>query len=628
MSQQFETCASLVERLSRAVADLDRVSRPLELPPLARREWYELLTRKLLPQLGNQSFLIVAVVGGTNIGKSIVFNHLAGAKISSSSPLASGTKHPIALVPQDRMSNDDLQEMFPGFKLRPWEEPDQPLQADPEHILYYLERTETPENLVILDTPDVDSVAEVNWERADQIRQSADVLVAVLTQQKYNDAAVKEFFRKAAREDKCVLVVFNQVLLPEDEEYWPKWLETFCSETGTRPYSVYLAPNDRRAAEALKLPFYERQWPPELNVDADLMKQRSLMQDLSELRFQEIKIQALSGALRQLVDPGEGIPAWLKETTTRTSEYREALELMSSSRLVEIDRWPTLPNAAFITQIRAWWRDQREGWTAGVHGFYSRLGDVVAYPVRAYREARGTTPQSPFDLYREREWSTILEVLERTIERLTWLKDFGNPLLGPRLENILSGRSRAALIEAFRKDHSEVDFEGDVRKLVDQHLQNFREESPAGYRLVRRLDSVAAAARPAVGVALFVTGAGPLGEALAPIVADTAIQGVVHLAGDAVGGTVVTTVGDKVITDSASSGAGYLEAKMRNLHTAFAKQRADWMAEELDKHLLVNLPQELSEAARLASGPEFLRVKNLAMELENAIPAQPGPDEA
>ena len=48
-------------------------------------------------------------------------------------------------------------------------------------------------NLVILDTPDVDSDAPVNWQRADAVRQAADVLVAVLTQQKYNDAAVKQF---------------------------------------------------------------------------------------------------------------------------------------------------------------------------------------------------------------------------------------------------------------------------------------------------------------------------------------------------------------------------------------------------------------------------------------------------
>src|SRR5690606_22086671 len=112
----------------------------------------------------------------------------------------------------------------------------QPLESDPQHQLYYRVMEDAPENLVILDTPDVDSVEEINWERADYLRQSSDVLIAVLTQQKYNDAAIKEFFRKAAQEQKLVIVIFNQCLLPEDEDYWPLWMKTFCDETGVQPY--------------------------------------------------------------------------------------------------------------------------------------------------------------------------------------------------------------------------------------------------------------------------------------------------------------------------------------------------------------------------------------------------------
>ena len=64
-----------------------------------------------------------------------------------------------------------------------------------------------PENLLLLDTPDIDSDAPVNWRRADTIRRTADVLIAVLTEQKYNDAAVKQFFRMAVEADKPVGVI-------------------------------------------------------------------------------------------------------------------------------------------------------------------------------------------------------------------------------------------------------------------------------------------------------------------------------------------------------------------------------------------------------------------------------------
>ena len=66
-----------------------------------------------------------------------------------------------------------------------------------------------PPRLLLLDTPDVDSDMPVNWERARSVRESADVLLAILTQQKYNDAAVKQFFRNAAEADKPIIVLFN-----------------------------------------------------------------------------------------------------------------------------------------------------------------------------------------------------------------------------------------------------------------------------------------------------------------------------------------------------------------------------------------------------------------------------------
>ena len=82
--------------------------------PLEGQEWYELLRQKLVPQLGEQAFLVVAVVGGTNIGKSVIFNHLAGCKASASSPLASGTKHPVCLVPEGFTSQHDLKAAWLG----------------------------------------------------------------------------------------------------------------------------------------------------------------------------------------------------------------------------------------------------------------------------------------------------------------------------------------------------------------------------------------------------------------------------------------------------------------------------------------------------------------------------------
>ena len=76
-----------------------------------------------------------------------------------------------------------------------------------------------PPRLVLVDAPDVDSDVTVNWQRARAIRQTADVLIALLTQQKYNDAAVKQFFRAAVEADKPIIVIFNLCDLQADREY-------------------------------------------------------------------------------------------------------------------------------------------------------------------------------------------------------------------------------------------------------------------------------------------------------------------------------------------------------------------------------------------------------------------------
>jgi hypothetical protein len=45
-----------------------------------------------------------------------------------------------------------------------------------------------------------DGTLRENWHRAELVRNACDVIVAVLTQQKYNDAAVRDFFAAAAED--------------------------------------------------------------------------------------------------------------------------------------------------------------------------------------------------------------------------------------------------------------------------------------------------------------------------------------------------------------------------------------------------------------------------------------------
>ncbi|MGE0373807.1 MAG: GTPase [Planctomycetaceae bacterium] len=625
MPVSLSEIAQPVRELQAAVRALERAAKPLELPGIAGREWYELLSMKLVPQLSEDAFLVVAVVGGTNIGKTVVFNHIAGSRASATSPLASGTRHPTCLVPDGFDERHDLASLFPGFELRPSESPDDALRDCDRHLLFWRTERSLPENLLALDTPDIDSEVRINWERADQVRRSADVLVAILTQQKYNDAAVKEFFRRAAEEDKAVVIVFNQTQLPDDEEYWPLWVGTFCEETGIRPEHVYLAPYDRRAAEENRLPFFERTWPyngagdpgdvPSPSPSHGNDSPRDLLADLSRLRFDEIKLRTLEGSLDRLLDPHEGVPAYLREIEDRSHDFRRATELLSAHELAEIDSWPEAPSALLITEIRRWWASQREGWTAGVHGFYNAVGRGLTWPMRAARERWQGETVAPIERYRRQEWSAILDAVEKVYSKLTWMRELGNPLLRPRLETMLSGTSRAELLHKLEERHQQVDLEEELHDVVVREMGTFRAESPQSFEFFRKLDSIAAAARPATSVVLFVTGFGPVGHAVTPVLADTALQSLVHVVGDVAGGTVAAAVGETAISGTAGTSVGYLEARFRKLHAAFTARRAAWLAGLLKEHLLGSLPEELQEAAEISSRAEFERVRELTREV-------------
>ncbi len=252
----FSSFAAGIEQLTRTIEALAPGAARLGVGPPQGREWFDLLQRKLLPQLQGPPLLIVAIVGGTNIGKSVVFNHLAGETASAATPLAAGTKHPVCLVPPGCDDPQLLGRLFEHFELHAWQSADDPLCDSPADRIYWRVGSQVPQRLVLVDAPDVDSDATVNWQRARAVRQTADVLIALLTQQKYNDAAVKQFFRAAVEADKPIIVIFNFCDLEADRDYWPQWLARFCAETGATPELVYVVPYDRAAASELRLPFY------------------------------------------------------------------------------------------------------------------------------------------------------------------------------------------------------------------------------------------------------------------------------------------------------------------------------------------------------------------------------------
>jgi hypothetical protein len=605
-------CGTSVREIEAALVELAPAVARLGLPALEGREWYRLLREKLVPQLGADAYLIVAVVGGTNIGKSVIFNHIAERPLSASSPLASGTRHPVCVLPEGFVETHELSAIFPDFDLRPWTSAEDSLTDSPDDRIYWRAMADTPPNLLILDTPDIDSDAQVNWRRADAIRRVADVLIAVLTQQKYNDAAVKQYFRKAAEEGKLVLVIFNQCQLPEDESYWPLWLDTFCRETGVSPRLVYVAPNDRRAAESGRLPFFEK---PSISVkvdgssraDAAATEPANLAHDLSRLKFAEIKLTTLSGALAHLMSNETGLPAFLREVDFQSGAFESAAKWLSSESVIKVRDWPSVPISLLLSEIRAWWRQRQHGLARRVHEFYDTVGKGIVYPFRfAGDKLRGPTI-SRIEQYRHNEWGAIVKVIEDLYTQLSWLSESANPLLKPFLERMLAGKSREQLLNQLHVDHERVDLGSELALAVNSELEAFKEGNPDLYNAYRQLTNISAAVRPLTSVVFFTIGLGPAHELV--------VHGLAPIAADLATGTVAAAGGDAML----AGGANFLEARFRRLQTAFTKRRVEWLVTRLNNQVFGTVPGDLQTAAEVPRSEAFRTLAQAADRLTQQL---------
>lgn len=606
----FSHWAQHLRHLHECALALAPTAAHLEAPSPQEQPWFELLTHKLLPQTQGEVCLVVAVVGGTNIGKSVLFNQLAGQNASGVSPLAAGTKHPVCLVPAAWNDGSKLGPFFEGFSLRPWKTPEDPLAESDEHLLFWRRGENVPDRLLLLDTPDIDSDAQINWQRAEFVRQAADVVVAVLTQQKYNDAAVKQFFRRAAETDTPAIVVFNQCDLEEDAEYWPQWLDVFREATGVEVLHVYVVPYDRQAAKSLELPFYPlgpdgRQAPA--NASA-------LRDELAALHFDELKLRTLRGAMAEVLDSEHGVPAYLDWLTLKSGQFAQAAAALESCTLPKVP-WPPLPRAVLIDEIADWWNNtHREGWTRRIHSGYRAVGKAVVWPFRKAKESIAGPAPDPLEEFQRDEKEALVRSVELMFKELERLADVGNDLLRPRLENLLRGEAREDLLERLERDHAQLPAVGDdYRRFLHEHLQAWTEAHPKAKGWIKGVDRGAALMRPAISVALGL-GSGTL---LVDRVVDASAQFVIHATAETVTSVALTAEGAAAVAGFGISRT--VAILVGELLAEYGRQRAAWLGDWLEREVLGNLLQEIRQGAEATSEPAFRQMREACDQLRGVL---------
>jgi hypothetical protein len=606
----FTTWAAAVRRLDEGLTALAPAAATIGVPPPADRPWFDLLEHKLRPQTREAAPLVAAVVGGTNIGKSALFNQLAGTDASAVSPLAAGTKHPVCLAPPAWADAARLAPLFEGFELQPWGAAADALADDQRHLLFWRSSSDLPDRLLLLDTPDVDSDARVNWRRAEIVRQTADVLVAVLTQQKYNDAAVKQFFREAAEADKAVIVVFNQVDLALDREVWSQWSAVFREQTGVRPIASYVVPYDRQAAQSRGLKFYS------VGPEATEFQQEpvDLGRELTELRYDDLKTRTLRGALARVLEPG-GVERYLAEVRIAADRFSAARKALAEAHRVTT-AWPGLPAGVLVEEIGAWWDARRSGWSRSIHGFYRTVGRGLTIPIKRLWSGPSAS-LDPLAQYRERERAVITAGIDRLLDELERLATVGNDVLEPRLRTLVGGAARQSHLRRIQEAYEKLPpVDDEFRAYIGLELERLEKEYPRAIGTMRSLDAAAAIARPAITVTLATTGillpAGDiLGQALVNVAGHTASE---------IAAAAVVTGGGEAAMGAAGTGLKHGAAKLfSRLQSQHAARRAAQLTEIFERELLGDLLIELDGGARLGTGPETARVQAAVDELRRLM---------
>ena len=587
LQPMYRAWVSRVTCLGRAIRDLENLAGQMRLPPGESFPWHGNLFQKLLPQLDEEPFLIVAVTGGTNTGKSVIFNHLAGSRLSRTHPNATQTKHPVCSVPQGFLERHGLEHVFPDFDVRDWTSENDALAEGPDNRLFV--RTDPagtqPARLLLLDTPDVDGTLRDNWRRAELVRHAADVLVCILTQQKYNDAAVREFFAAAAAVDKTVLVIFNMVDWPRQRELLGGWLSTFCQQTGIDPVHVYAAPWDADAAETNRLPFHS------LSITGTNPRD-----DLAELHFDEIKVRSFRGSLRGVLDQDQGVPAYLAMFERRAGEFREARDVLFGRLRLEIKDLPQLPKRLVWDEIWQWLERRRTRFDRAVNGMYTAVGSV-------FGRWFGKDPHAELARFQDEEWDKLRLAMATFLDLVDTLRRGGNEILRDVLDRTPAALDRRGLFDELQKRHAAMPLltEG-YRAFVRAQLDLFEQENPSLVKFITRSLVTTAVVRPLVTVGLFWGGAHAV---------DLAAGHVVNMVGDIVVGAATAVTGEGLIARFTYP----LQQLLSKLFSRFYVERADILAASL--HDLV-LGQAVDEVKRLAEAPSseaFVAARHAVDEL-------------
>ncbi len=378
----LHTLVPLPAALADAAVALDTLLPSLapDTAPLARRLG-ERLRRDLLPRLSAEApLLLAAIAGPNNVGKSTLFNALAEERLSPAHAEGGLTKQCLAVAHPDTASGAGWDALTRRYSVRnvPAGEAAPVDVPGPVGRLYLARAQHLPAGLVLLDTPDVDSVVAANRERTEALLVTVDVLVFVVSRHTYQNAALVAFLKEAVAQARPWLVLYNEA---SDEALARAHLEKLTRDVGQPPLARFFSPHDA-AVEAGTAPLRPQPLDggPSLAallgdpvLGAQLRRQArraSLATAQEELRRVHAAVLAsaadparLVGRLRDtLFSAGAQAALHAVPADILVEAFREELDARS-----RLHRWVRTPFRGLATAVSALGKRMRRSFTGEAH---------------------------------------------------------------------------------------------------------------------------------------------------------------------------------------------------------------------------------------------------------------------
>lgn len=305
------------------------------------RTWMHALDVKLLPKLNPEFPLVIAICGGGSAGKSTLFNTLVGRAVSPMGGRAGLNRRVLAALNDRHVQQAGLLAYLAqafGGQLQPLEDAQQlTVPGDP----LYCCTPEALSNVVLLDTPDIDTGARgtyANRELARQSLESADAFIYIFTNATYNNRDNTDFIAHLLTSlgtRPCFLVYRVYPSFTDDEvreHAGTVALNLYRKDPQRHVLGVFRADEDNLVAAG--------QAPVTLRaLDSDARDLRSALADLDAGHMRRQLMRAMMvDAVRQARCMHEQIQA----SRTQLKEYSAALETAQRSAVQQaLSHFPT-----------------------------------------------------------------------------------------------------------------------------------------------------------------------------------------------------------------------------------------------------------------------------------------------